>query len=129
MEFGGSVCASFRADNVQTKLTDWLEKRRAHKKNSNDSLEFHKLNLTRLEFKDLFQRAGFTVKSIVPVENMPILYKFSIFRATNHKIFDENIARQEGYKLSFIGQFMQNMLMKFFPDQFCNIYVLIAMKN
>ena len=129
MEFGGSVCASFRADNVQTKLTDWLENRRSQQENSNDLLEFHKMNFTRLEFIDLFQRSGFTVKSIVPVENMPILYKFSIFRANNHKIFDENIARLEGYKLSWIGQFIQNFLMKFFANQFCNIYVIVAQKD
>jgi ubiquinone/menaquinone biosynthesis C-methylase UbiE len=29
LENGGSVCASFRADNIQTKLTDWLTERRA----------------------------------------------------------------------------------------------------
>ena len=28
----------------------------------------------------------------MPVQNMPILYKFSFFRSTEHKIFDENKA-------------------------------------
>ncbi len=129
MEFGGSVCASFRADNIQTKLVDWLTQHRSEEKPSKDCLEFHKMNLTRFEFRKLFEDAGFTIKSIVPVENMPLLYKFSIFRASNHKIFDENIARVEGYKLSWVGQLFQNFLMKFFSDQFCNIYVLIAHKN
>jgi len=59
---------------------------------------------------------------------MPILYKFRLFRASSHKRFDENKARAEGYRLSFIGEFLQNSLMRFFPDQFCNIYVLIAHK-
>jgi hypothetical protein len=63
------------------------------------------------------------------VENMPILYKFAIFRSSSHKKFDENIARAEGYCLSWLGQRLQNFLMRYFPDQFCNIYVLIANKE
>jgi len=129
LKSGGSVCASFRADNIQTKLTDWLTERRASRSSSAKGQTFHKMNLTRSEFKQVFEKVGFKIDSIVPVENMPILYKFSFFRATNHKQFDENIARAEGYRLSWFGQRCQNFLMRFFPDQFCNIYVLIAHKN
>ena len=77
----------------------------------------------------LFKNHGFEIENIYPVENMPILYKFSLFRAKSHKIFNENIARSEGYRLSRFGQKLQNILMKYFPDQFCNIYVLIAYKD
>ena len=44
---GGSICALFRADNLQTKLTDWLTERRAIR-NSNawGGQSFHKMNLT-----------------------------------------------------------------------------------
>ena len=130
LENGGSVCASFRADNIQTKLTDWLTKKNLFRRKKNiNNKAFHKMNLTKSEFKNVFERAGFRVSSIVPVENMPILYKFSFFRESNHKKFDENIARSQGYRLSWFGQYCQNLLMKFFPDQFCNIYVLIAHKN
>ena len=87
------------------------------------------MNLTRREFSQSFEKSGFSIDSIEPVENMPILYKFSFFRATTHKQFDENIARAEGYRLSWFGQRLQNMLMFLFPDQFCNIYVLIAYKD
>lgn len=73
-------------------------------------------------------RANGAAVSVGPVENMPILYKFSIFRSAEHKKFDENKARAEGYRLSWFGQRLQNFLMRFFPDQFCNIYVLIASK-
>jgi hypothetical protein len=45
-----------------------------------------------------------------------------------HKRFDENKARKEGYRLSWLGQALQNFLMRVFSDQFCNIYVLIARK-
>jgi len=87
------------------------------------------MNLTRREFESLFTDAGFTIESVSPVENMPILYKFRMFRAGSHKDFDENRARAEGYRLSWLGQRLQNFLMRFFADQFCNIYVIIARKN
>ena len=125
---GGRVCASFRADNLQTRLTDWLTERRARKTSAKASApaSFHKLNLTRSEYENLFSRAGFQVESVYPVENMPILYKFAFLRARDHKAFDENKARKEGYRLSWLGQKLQNLLMRAAPDQFCNIYVLIA---
>ena len=126
---GGRVCASFRADNIQTRLTDWLTERRACKSGEAMGIEFHKMNLTRSEFSALFERAGFVVESIEPVENMPILYKFAVFRARTHKVFDENLARAEGYRLSGLGQLLQDALMRFLPDQFCNIYVMIARKS
>jgi SAM-dependent methyltransferase len=129
LEAGGSLCASHRADNIQTKITDWLTDRRASKISKNDNKEFHKMNLTHSEFKRAFEKAGFIIESIEPVENMPILYKFRFFRAVNHKVFNENIARSEGYRLSKLGQFCQDFLMYFFPHQFCNIYVLIAHKK
>lgn len=126
LEPGGRVCASFRADNIQTRLTDRLADRRARRSGKVAGTAFHKMNLTRREFAALFERAGFVVESVSPVENMPILYKFAFFRARTHKAFDENRARTEGYRLSGLGQLLQDALMRFLPDQFCNIYVLIA---
>jgi len=130
LEKNGSVCASFRADNIQTKLTDWLADRKTKNRDGENKIRsFHKMNLTRSEFEKLFIRAGFVIGFVGPVENMPILYKFSFFRSAAHKQFDENRARAEGYRLSWLGQWLQNFLMRFFPDQFCNIYVLIAHKS
>lgn len=63
------------------------------------------------------------------VENMPLIYKFYLFRAADHKNFDEHKARVEGYQLSGTGKIIQNLLMRFFPNQFCNIYVLIAKRT
>lgn len=130
LEKDGLVCASFRADNIQTKLTDYLADRKA-KKRGGESMtrSFHKMNLTRSEYEQIFSCAGFVIDFIGPVENMPILYKFAIFRSCSHREFDENKARMEGYRLSWFGQRLQNFLMRFFPDQFCNIYVLIAHKD
>ncbi len=129
LETGGSVCASFRADNIQTKLTDWLADRKAMtSSNEKSERSFHKMNLTRTEFESLFTRAGFVIDFVGPVENMPFLYKFAFFRSAEHKNFNENKARAEGYRLSWFGQSLQNFLMRILPAQFCNIYVLIARK-
>jgi SAM-dependent methyltransferase len=127
LKCGGKVCASFRADNIQTRLTDWLTDRRQNNTSASHR-SFHKMNLTRKEYMELFTSSGFRIDFIGPVENMPILYKFRFFRSSTHKSFNENIARSEGYLLSWFGQRLQNMLMRLFPDQFCNIYVLIAQK-
>ncbi len=126
IEPGGRVCASFRADNIQTRITDGLVRWRSRKSGESAVTAFHKMNLTRREFTSLFEGAGFIVELVSPVENMPILYKFALFRAQNHKIFDENRARAEGYRLSKLGQLIQNALMRYLPDQFCNLFVLIA---
>ena len=123
---GGSVCASFRADNIQTRLTDRWASSRENSENADGKLNFHKMNLTRQEFVALFERAGFKVERVLPVQNMPILYKFSFFRAASHKKFDENKGREEGYQLSAVGRLLQGFLMRFFPNQFCNICVLNA---
>tara|TARA_B100000900_G_C20503592_1_gene684861 strand:- start:101 stop:877 length:777 start_codon:yes stop_codon:yes gene_type:complete len=121
---GGKLCASFRADNIQELIIDWIRK----DKNSKHK-EFHKLNLTKKEFTKIFEDHGFEIENVFNVQNMPFLYKFKFFRSKAHKIFDENKARQEGYKLSFVGQLIQDFLIKFFPESFCNIYLLIAVKK
>lgn len=126
LEAGGTVCASFRADNIQTRLTDWLADAKKSRQASGGQRSFHKLNLTRREFESLFERAGFRIEATCPVQNMPLLYKFALFRAASHKRFDENLARKEGYLLSRTGRILQSLLMRYFPDQFCNIYVLTA---
>lgn len=120
---GGCVCASFRADNLQNRITDYL----SAKRNSSTN-EFHKMNLTKNEFVNLFSNNGFFIEKVFPVENMPFLYKFSFFRAKNQKEFNESVGRRDGYQLSFSGKCIQKILISLFPNQFCNIYVIIARK-
>lgn len=123
LEEGGKVCASFRADNICTQFTDWLQSRGKQDYSANI---FHKRNLTRSEFINLFISHGFVVEKIYPVENMPILFKFGVFRHKNHKKINESLARSEGYQLNSFGEFLQRLLMKLFANHFCNLYVLIA---
>tara|TARA_B110000977_G_C10986995_1_gene458326 strand:+ start:242 stop:1018 length:777 start_codon:yes stop_codon:yes gene_type:complete len=124
MKKGAKICASFRADNLQELIVDFIRK----DKNSKNEY-FHKLNLKKREFINLFEKHNFKVEDVHSVQNMPFLYKFKFFRAKDQKNFNENVARIEGYKLSPIGNLIQNFLINYFPDQFCNIYVLIAQKN
>jgi hypothetical protein len=127
---GGKICASFRADNWQTRWTDWLtERRRSKQFGPSTATVFHKLNLTKDELVRMFRAHGFAPETVIPVENMPILYKFRFFRAASHKDFDENKGRKEGYRLSRLGTFLQNTFIRLFPDQFCNVYVFIGTKT
>lgn len=123
---GGVICASFRADNIQSRVTDGLAGRRAFKKGRKSGKEFHKINFKVSELKVIFEAMGLVIKSLSAVENMPFLYKFKFFRAANHKRFNENRARSEGYRLSWLGFWIQKCMMRLFPNQFCNIYVVIA---
>ncbi len=119
---GGRVCASFRADNFQNRINDYLAGRNEKGK------FFHKLNLTQREFTTLLSDSGFRVKELHLVVNMPLLYKFRIFRHQDHKDFNENLGRKEGYKLSISGNLLYKILIKIMPAQFCNLYVIIAEK-
>ena len=87
------------------------------------------MNLSKNEFLSIFKDNGFEIENIYPVENMPILYKFPFFRAKSHKEFNENIARSEGYKLSLLGQILQNFLMKYFPNSVQNGEALLEIQT
>ena len=129
LEHGGFVCASFRVDNILTRLVDWLALRKQKNYSINLPKEFHKMNLTKKEFISLFENEGFKIIYFEAVVNMPILYKFKIFRHSSQKIFNEAKARKYGYKLSFMGSVLQKILISLFKKQFCNLYVLIAQRN
>ena len=124
----GYLCASFRADNIQNWITDLYNSMINLNKNKGKKKKFHKLNLTKSEFLKLLENHGFKPEKVYSVENMPFLYKFSIFRYKTHKKFNESLGRNEGYRLSFIGSLIQKIIMKFFSSQFCNVNVIIAKK-
>lgn len=127
---GGRACASFRADNIQNRINDWLTEQRQKKTGAKQMnyKHFHKMNITKNEFLTLFKNAGFKIKKFYTVENMPILYKFKFFRASGHKEFNEALGRKEGYRLSPVGSIIQRSLIRLFPNQLCSIYVIIAEK-
>ncbi|MBI2026257.1 MAG: class I SAM-dependent methyltransferase [Deltaproteobacteria bacterium] len=127
MKHLGTLCASFRANNFQRKLLD----KRIHKQQENDQKIncFHKLSFERAECEDLLKKVGFEIKNVYCAQNMPYLYKYSFFRSKTHKVFNENLGRKEGYKLSIFGSVVQKYAMKFFPEVFCNLYVVIAQKK
>lgn len=123
---GGVLCASFRAHNIQNYLNDGIKDfvNGFNKKNK----QFHKANITASEYKEILQKAGYQIRAIHPVVNMPLLYKIPFFRQFNHKMFNENLGRKEGYLLSPVGNLIQDFLVKNFPYQFCNVFVAIAEK-
>ena len=120
---GGILCVSVRVDNIQNRIIDWLAERGVKK---NATQNFHKINYTVREFNSELAKAGFTVIGSEFVENMPFLYKFSTFRHSTHRRFDEHMARTEGYRLSFLGSLLQKTLVGVSPESFCNIMVTRA---
>ena len=62
LQHGGKICASFRADNIQNRITDYQAKSKAKSKKilsiglgQNSGKSFHKMNLTKNEFVSLFK--------------------------------------------------------------------------
>ena len=123
MKDGGVLCASFRADNLCNSINDRLAFRRS---GGQTGTQFHKLNLTEDEFRFVLESAGFFVEKIQFVENMSLLYKFPIWRASSDGQMHENKDSAKGYELNPAGKFIQKCLMKFFPKSFCNIHVATA---
>lgn len=121
----GRLCASFRADNLQTRISDLLADYRSNKVScSTRSKVFHKMNLTKNELVAIFSENGIDVETVEPVVNMPIFYKFRIFRSETQKNFNEHSGRVHGYQLSKVGRLIQKLCMVLAPNQFCNIYLL-----
>ncbi len=123
---GGLLVASFRADNLQNRINDGLKDRARRKAGEPGGTEFHKVNLTREEIQDLLAGTGFATKKITPVVNMPLLFHFRVFRSRRQKVFDESLARRNGYELNSLGRALNALLMKFNPRQFCNLYAVVA---
>lgn len=122
MSVGGVLVASMRADNIQNKIVDWL----AERGNKASNRDFHKANYSVDDLHGLFPVAELAIEKIEFVENMPLLYKFGLFRAAGHKEFNEHKGRAEGYRLSGLGRFLQQTLVTFWPASFCNVFVVTA---
>ncbi len=120
---GGLLCASFRADNLQNRVIDFLADRRAA---GPGPVHFHKMNYTRSEIESALSRAGLEPLDLHYVENMPFLYKVRFLRHPSQRVFDERHARAEGYRLSAAGKVLQRLLAGPWPEQFCNVYVYVA---
>ena len=131
---GGKICVSYRADNLQNWINDfitgptgsgWLSHIVANMRVSGG--QFHKMNLRIDEFQELIKGVGLQIESSASATNMPLVYKLKWFRATTHREFSESLAREEGYQLSLIGRFVHSLLMRF-PRTFCNVHVIVARK-
>lgn len=129
LQQGGRVCASFRADNIETRLTDWLKARGEPPPDARDPRKyFHKFNMTASECAELWRNAGFVVEQQYPVANMPFLYHFPVFRSVEHRSFNESVGRKKGYELSWPGQLIVKLAHILAPTQFCDVFVFILRK-
>lgn len=134
LKTNGILCASFRADNINNLLLDkFLNSplgRHGHRTGNDNTLKiFHKINLSEKELRIIFEDNGFEVLEIKSVVNMPLLYKFSMFRHKEQKEFDEKESRNVGYKLNLVGRMLFNFMFGIAPKHFCNLYCVVARKT
>ncbi len=123
MQPNGILVASVRVNNLGNRINDWIEDK---KYRSATERAFHKANYSEGEFRKMLTNAGFEIERVEYAENMPLFYKFKIFRHSLHKEFNEQRGRAEGYKLSWAAKKIQRFLSTRFPQSFCNIIVVIA---
>ena len=121
---GGVLCASFRADNLTTRVSDWLRGREQPRRE--EGRQFHKINFTAAELRARVERNGFRVLDLEYVENMPVLYKFALCRHATHRVFDEKRGRREGYRLNWAAGAAQTVFSMLLPAQACNVFVVFA---
>lgn len=121
------LCASFRADNLTTRIGDMLRDREDPSSDDKETPRvFHKINLSKKEIELQLKKGGFSPIDMKYVENMPILYKFTLCRHPDHRVFNEKLGRREGYKLNAFASLLHRTSIALFPKQFCNVYVAFA---
>ena len=123
----GLCCASFRADNLHTRLADWLSNHRRRGRKSAQTVS-HKANFRAKELTNLFYSCGFESVNVYPVENMSIFYRFAILRQKSHRVFDVHLGRAEGYRLNLLGKTLDKVTFGLFPTYFCSVFVVFASK-
>lgn len=122
----GVLCASFRADNIQNKIIDFLYDRR-YKGDRNETF-FHKSNFKKKDLRKILNSTNFNIVKIENAVNMSFLYKIKLFRVSNQNNFNENIGRNKGYNLNKLGRLINDLLLFISSNQFCNVYVVYASK-
>jgi hypothetical protein len=121
----GILCFSFRSDNLQNLILDEIKEKKLF---SNTNKKFHKLNLKEDEIIQILKNYNFDILKKEYVTNMPLLFHYKIFRSKEQKIFNEHLARRDGYKLNFLGKILNKFLITFFKKNYCNVYVFLCQK-
>lgn len=122
----GALCASFRADNIQNRIIDFLYEQRY--KGERNTKSYHKSNFNKNDLIKIFAASNFKIIEIKEAVNMSFLYKIRLFRASTQNNFDENLGRNQGYKLNYFGRLINALLLLVSKNQFCNVYVVYASK-
>jgi SAM-dependent methyltransferase len=112
---GGFVCFSFAANSLGT----WLRELNSQGKH------FYKYHYDKLDVLNLMEECGLDVKSIETIENIPILYKYKVFRKKKR----ESVNRSEGYELNWFAGLVNKYLFKWFPEVFGDTIVVIGRKR
>jgi len=123
---GGQLVASFREDNLHNRIVDWT---RSKKDEQQHNLQFHKYNVTMREARNLLHVAGFVVERQERATNMPLAFRFRIFRSERSKVFNESESRNFGYQLNTIGKSVNWILTHFLPTFAFSTLVITCRKG
>lgn len=119
---GGRLCAEFRADSLHNRLID------LYKARGKSTTEFHKWNYRRDEARRMLVQAGFEIEQEFAAYNMTILYHIPLFRDPSQRIYNQHLARSEGYRLRWSVEILQSLLLRVAPEQSCNLHIFICRK-
>lgn len=126
----GYLCASFRLQSVANLLNDIVNGRSFSQKSRGveGGLPLHKVSYQKSEIELLFLAAGFDIVELCTTSNMPLAYKYRIFRHSKHRTFSEIRGRNEGYRLNQIGTTVDFLLNKILGDHNRQLVVVTARK-
>lgn len=130
MSPGAFMCASFRLQSAANLLTDTINGRSFSDKprRSEEGLSLHKISYKKIEIELVLLAAGFELVEVQTTSNMPLAYKYRIFRHSKHKKFSEARGRNEGYRLNKLGKTVYYLLDKLLGDHNRQLIVVIAKK-
>jgi len=121
----GRFCISMRPQNIEMTLNEcyWRWKKRHLDQGPR---QFHKWLVQESEFAQMLSEHGLRVSRTYCARNLSILHRVPWLRALSA---NESQNRARGYRLNPIGKGLDNLLVRAFPAQFCNVIVFIGTKN
>ena len=118
----GHFVISMRPQNFEMILNEWYWRWR-NKGARGAKKHFHKMVVREKEFRNILQKYGLLTEFVYKARNMSILFRVPFLRSSEIKHASETIRRAKGYKLNWLGRFMDKLLTSLFPGQFCNVLV------
>ena len=125
---GGKYVISIRPDNFEMRFNEfyWKLKQRKHKVRPGKKY-FHKSLFGEDEFRKILENSGLKVENIYRAKNVSMFWRLPFLREKNRRL-SEGHMRSNGYRLNHAGNFIDQLVSKWFPASFCNVLVYVGEK-